>query len=89
MRHYVINASPVGLTRSIKKIVKAKIPDLHKYADISEFVLGANDLSDSEVEDTPESRVTLPQDFSGRGNKKSQKRYFFGSQSFNHSFPPF
>lgn len=75
MRHYVINASPVGLTRSIKKIVKAKIPDLHRFADISEYVLGANDgLSDSEVEDAPESRVTLPQDFAGRGNKKSHKR---------------
>lgn len=40
MRHYVINASPVGLTRSVKKIVKAKIPDLHRFNDISEFVLG-------------------------------------------------
>ena len=40
MRHYLINASPVGLTRSVKKIVKAKIPDLNRFQDISDYVLG-------------------------------------------------
>ena len=39
MRHYVINASPVGLTRSVKKIIKANIPDLNKFTDISDYVL--------------------------------------------------
>jgi hypothetical protein len=40
MRHYLINASPVGLTRTVKKIIKAKIPDLNRFEDISDFVLG-------------------------------------------------
>jgi hypothetical protein len=31
--------------------------------------------SDSEMEDTPETRVTLAQNFVGRGNRKSHKRY--------------
>eukprot|EP00455_Lapot_gusevi_P041453 TRINITY_DN4804_c0_g1_i5.p1 TRINITY_DN4804_c0_g1~~TRINITY_DN4804_c0_g1_i5.p1 ORF type:complete len:425 (-),score=88.96 TRINITY_DN4804_c0_g1_i5:34-1308(-) len=73
LRHYVIGASPVGLTRSVKKIIKGKIPDLKRYNDMSEYVLGAADLSDSEVEDTPESRVLLPQSYVGPGNRQSQK----------------
>ena len=73
VRHYVINASPVGLTRSVKKIVKANIPNLNRFQDIADFVLGAHEGSDSEMEDTPENRVTLPQDFVGRGNRKSHK----------------
>eukprot|EP00736_Rhodelphis_marinus_P012399 Rmarinus@m.9567 len=74
-RHYVISASPVGLSRPVKKLLKSQVPDLHKYADISEYVDTAMDggyaTSDSEGEDMPESRISLPQNFPGRGNKKS------------------
>jgi len=77
VRHYLITASPVGLTRSLKKIVKEKLPSLGKLNDVSDYVLnsgnGAAESSDSEAEDLPESRVVLPQDFVGRGNLKSQK----------------
>lgn len=37
-RHYAIKAVPVGLSRSVKKIVQSKIPNLSKYEDISEFL---------------------------------------------------
>jgi len=74
-RHYVVNASPVGLTKSVKRIIKAKIPNMNKLADIADYVEG--DLggmsSDSEAEDTPETRVTLSQDFKGRGNRRAHK----------------
>jgi len=74
-RQYFIKASPVGLNRRVKKIVKSKIPDLSKYNDISEYILqqGGALSSDSEMEDTEENRLRLPQKFPGRGNRESQK----------------
>jgi len=36
-------------------------------------VFGNENFSDSEVEDVPDSRVTLAEDFVGRGNRQSQK----------------
>jgi ribosome biogenesis protein SSF1/2 len=74
LRHYLINASPVGITKTVKKIVKGKIPDLSKYNDMEEFVLNGQEAlsSDSEAEDVPQNRVVLSQNFAGRGNRKSQ-----------------
>ena len=60
MRHYAIRASPVGITRSVKKVITSKIPNLGNLQDISEFIQGASaagGLSDSEMEDDPASRV--------------------------------
>lgn len=73
MRHYAIRANPVGISRSVKKIIQAKVPDLGSLNDISEFVDGTytGAASDSEAEDES-SRVTLPDRFVGRGNAKSQ-----------------
>lgn len=72
-RHYVINASPVGLTKSVKAIIKGKTPDLSNRQDIEDWVLNPGQMSDSELEDTPESRVELSQRVPGRGNKEKQK----------------
>ena len=33
-RHYAITAVPIGLSRSVKRIVQAKIPDLSRVDDI-------------------------------------------------------
>lgn len=51
------------------------MPDLHALEDISEYVAGGlgGGASDSELEDE-ESKITLPDDYVGRGNAKSQKR---------------
>lgn len=73
-RHYLIKASPVGLNRRVKKVIKSKIPDLSKFDDISQYVLQQGALSsDSEMEDTEENRLRLPQRFPGRGNEESEK----------------
>lgn len=76
IRHFMVTASPVGITRKVKKIIKAKIPKLGNYEDIGDYVLGAagGDMSsDSEAEDNEDNRVVLPQDIAGRGNLESQK----------------
>jgi ribosome biogenesis protein SSF1/2 len=39
-RHYAIKVSPVGINKNVKKIIKAKIPDLSNLDDISDFILG-------------------------------------------------
>lgn len=75
MRHYAIRASPVGISRNVKKIIQSKIPDLSNLEDISEFVEGNaggfGSVSDSEAEEEG-SRVTLPERYVGRGNAKAQ-----------------
>ena len=71
MRHYFIEASPVGITKTIKKIIKKQLPNMAKYEDISNYVLG-NGESDSEVEADDNSKVVMPQDF-GRLNQKSHQ----------------
>jgi ribosome biogenesis protein SSF1/2 len=75
MRHYAVRASPVGISRNVKKIIQSKIPDLGNLEDISEFVEGNaggfGSVSDSEAEEEG-SRVTLPERYVGRGNAKAQ-----------------
>lgn len=63
---------PVGLSRGVKKLVQAKIPNLAKCQDYSEF-LSKGTLSESEAEDDPESHVTLSQELSSRGNHAKGK----------------
>ena len=75
MRHYAVRATPTGINKSIKKLLEAKIPDLGRLDDVSEFVDGTelNSIaSDSEGEDD-NSKVSLPDRFVGRGNAQSQQ----------------
>ncbi|XP_012539186.1 protein Peter pan [Monomorium pharaonis] len=71
-RHYTIKVIPVGLSRGIKKIVQAKVPNLSKYQDISEFLTKPT-MSESEAEDDESSHVTLSQKLSSRGNHADSK----------------
>ena len=77
-RQYLIRANPLGLSKTVKRIVRAKIPNLANCQDISDYVLGTTAAmnggmtSDSEVDDEA-SHITLPDNFRGRGNKKSEK----------------
>lgn len=72
LRHYAIRVVPVGLSKGVKKIVQAKIPNLSKCEDFSEF-LTKGTVSESEAEDDPASHITLPQKLSSRGNHASSK----------------
>ena len=72
LRHYAVSASPVGITRAVKKVLKAKTPDLGGLDDVADFVLSGGAASDSEMEDES-SFLVLPQEFRGRGNMKSQQ----------------
>jgi hypothetical protein len=59
----------------VQQVVQAKVPNLHNLGDISEYVQGGYGLSgaasDSEMEDE-DSKVELPDRYSGRGNSKAQ-----------------
>lgn len=73
-RHYNVKAVPVGMSRSVKKLIKARVPDLGKYKDMSEYLMAAGDLSESEAElDGPHNEVILPQEMTSRGNIKAAK----------------
>lgn len=73
-RHYNIKTVPMGVSRGVKKIVKAEVPNLSNYNDISEFLLRAGEQSESEAElDGEHNEVILPQAMPARGNIKSTK----------------
>lgn len=72
LRHYAIKVVPVGVSRGVKKLVQARIPNLSKCEDFSEF-LTKGTVSESEAEDDATSHVTLPQTLSSRGNHVSGK----------------
>lgn len=74
MRQYAIRASPVGVNKSVKRVLQTKIPDLGELKDISEFLDGGYMYagSDSEAEDEA-SKVTLPERFIGHGNAATQQ----------------
>ena len=76
-RHYFIKPVPTGVSRSVKRIVQARIPDLSHLRDVSEYVLGnavhgpggGGAASDSEYEDE-DNKVELAQDLRTRGGRK-------------------
>ncbi|XP_034186865.2 brix domain-containing protein peter pan [Osmia lignaria lignaria] len=72
VRHYAIRVVPVGLSKGVKKLVQAKVPNLSKCEDFSDF-LKKETVSESEAEDDPASHVTLPQKLSSRGNHANSK----------------
>jgi ribosome biogenesis protein SSF1/2 len=74
VRHYSIGVSLTGVSKSVKRIVQANIPDLHNFEDIGDFILRGSQASESDVEDGPETTVTLSQNFVGRNNRKSEQR---------------
>lgn len=78
-RHYGIRVVPIGVSKGVKKILQSKVPNLARFQDVSEFLTKPGMLSESEVEDDPNSHVTLPQTLSSRGNiaqSKSSVRLF-------------
>jgi len=72
-RHYSIKAVPVGVSKAVKRLVQSKVPDLSNLNDISEFIGRSGNYSDSEAEEDPVSKVTLPQNLAGRGSKAGAK----------------
>lgn len=74
-RHFAIHVKPMGVCKSVKRIIRSEIPDLSNFADAAEYVLKAEaNLSESEVE--PDSLLALGQeDHVGAGNNsKSQPK---------------
>lgn len=67
-RHYIIKVVPVGVSKGVKKVIQGKIPDLSKCNDISEFFTRGAILSESEMEDDPNSHITVNQKLASRGN---------------------
>ncbi|CAG2194579.1 SSF1_2 [Mytilus edulis] len=73
-RHYNIRVVPVGMSKSVKKLIKATVPDMSKYSDVSEYITKAGYLSDSEAElDGEHNEVVLPQHVGSRGNIQATK----------------
>jgi ribosome biogenesis protein SSF1/2 len=77
IRHYAIKATPVGVNRKVRRLIQAKLPNLHKVQDIADYLAGnavvSDAPSDSEAEDDPAHVVQLPDQYAGKGNMKSQK----------------
>lgn len=67
-RHYGISARQRSCNKSIKKVINhKKVPDMSRFNDLADYILhnkGSGAMSsDSEMDDLPESRITLPEDY--------------------------
>jgi ribosome biogenesis protein SSF1/2 len=75
MRHFAVQASPVGVHRRVRRLAQDKLPNLHKCQDIADYLVGnqSDAPSDSEPEDDPAHVVQLPDRYVGKGNRKAGK----------------
>jgi len=66
-RHYGISARQRAVNKSIKKLINnKKVPDMSKFNDLADFILhnrSSGFSSESEVDDLPEAKITLPSDY--------------------------
>ena len=65
-RHYGISARQRQINKSLKRVINnRKVPNLSRYQDIADFIYsrGAGYQSESEIDDIPEGKIVLPEDF--------------------------
>lgn len=74
IRHYTINTVATDVSKSVKTLIHAKVPNLHNYKDISDYVLreATTTASESEVEEG-EKVSLLPQEPSMEAEKRAIK----------------
>ena len=74
VRHYAIKASPTGVNRKVRRLIQAKLPNLHKVNDIADYLEGNALVSDAPSDSEPEDDnnvVELADQYAGKGNSKS------------------
>lgn len=71
-RHYGISMRQRDVNRGIKKLLNSKkLPDMSKFNDLADYIMRngkkngsvAGFSSESEMDDLPESRIILPEDY--------------------------
>ncbi|KAF2069566.1 hypothetical protein CYY_009122 [Polysphondylium violaceum] len=58
-RHFAIKVSNVGVNRSIKRVIQAKIPDISNLKDVSDYVLNGMGASESDYEDANDGQIEV------------------------------
>lgn len=67
-RHYGISARQRAVNRGIKKLINnKKVPDMSKFNDLADYIMRnkstGGESSESEMDDLPESKIVLPEDY--------------------------
>jgi len=68
-RHYGVSARQRAVNKGIKKVINnKKVPDMSKFNDLADYILHNNRVSggmssESEMDDLPESKIVLPEDY--------------------------
>jgi ribosome biogenesis protein SSF1/2 len=67
-RHYGISARQRAVNRGIKKLINnKKVPDMSKFSDLADYIMRnkstGGESSESEMDDLPESKIVLPEDY--------------------------
>jgi len=74
LRQYVIKAAPTGVSKGVKRLVRAtKLPSLGRYSDVADYLTRTGYSSDSGGETDDEDKAELPQDYVGRNARKNQQ----------------
>lgn len=75
-RHYAIIVKPIGVSKSIKRVVDTVEPkkgSLSTFQDVGDYILQEAAGSDSEFEDV-EANIDLPSRYVGRNNRAKEQR---------------
>jgi len=74
-RHYGISARQRAVNKSIKRVINnKKVPDMSKFNDLADFILhnkSSGFSSESEMDDLPESKIILPEDYQDKKKNTS------------------
>ncbi|EFA75827.1 brix domain-containing protein [Heterostelium album PN500] len=70
-RHYKIRVAETGISKSIKRVIQSKVPDISKLDDISDYVLGGTGESESDYEDANEGKIDIDSKFLDTKSKKT------------------
>lgn len=70
-RHYGISARSRNLNRGIKKLLNSrKVPDISRFKDMADYIMHSKSTggasSESEMDDLPESRIVLPDEYQNK-----------------------
>lgn len=72
-RHYLVTSHAVGVSKSVKRLLQKKLPDLSQLQDISQYVLRGAKASESDMEDGEDTHVEVERQIK---KKKRVKRRF-------------
>ncbi|GAM22085.1 hypothetical protein SAMD00019534_052600 [Acytostelium subglobosum LB1] len=70
-RHYKIKVAETGISKSVKRVIQSRMPDVSNMGDISDYILGGTGESESDYEDANDGKIDIDSKFLDTKRKKT------------------